>query len=279
MRFQELQILVAQHKQSDFPQNKNYLPIHVGKALSTIDLHIQGDNTGDNISEQNPYFCELTAIYWAWKNLPKDTRYVGLCHYRRFFDFHKQSKPHFANHETHERELQHFNIDVPPYVIEALKNDKIILPKPHVHNLSSFLEYSMWHNGLDMKTLYEIVKQESPFYAPSFEKVIFKENIVYPFNMFIMPRHWFDSYCSWLFHILFELQKKIDISQYDNYQQRIFGFLSERMLAVFVDAHQLKTVSYPVVMFFPFQPQKQPSNPIIYAIKNLIRKKISKIVS
>lgn len=76
--------MVAQHKTADVFCNDVYIPIHVGKALSSVDLGIQADNTGDNISDMNPYYCELTAQYWGWKNL--DCEYIGLCHYRRYFE-------------------------------------------------------------------------------------------------------------------------------------------------------------------------------------------------
>ena len=65
----KIKILVAQHKEAKVYANDVYIPIQVGKALSQIDLGIQGDNTGDNISDLNPFYCELTAQYWAWKNL------------------------------------------------------------------------------------------------------------------------------------------------------------------------------------------------------------------
>ena len=83
-----IKILVAHHKKSLVITNDVYLPIHVGKALhKDIDLGIQGDDEGDNISNENSIYCEMTAWYWAWKNLKAD--YVGLCHYRRYFTFEK----------------------------------------------------------------------------------------------------------------------------------------------------------------------------------------------
>ena len=83
-----IKILVATHKKCELPTDYIYLPIQVGKALHPdLDLDIQPDNTGDNISVKNPYYSELTAIYWAWKNLDAD--YVGLAHYRRHFSTQK----------------------------------------------------------------------------------------------------------------------------------------------------------------------------------------------
>ena len=78
----DIKILVATHKKYWMPEDDVYLPIHVGRE-GKADLGYVGDNTGDNISEKNANYCELTGLYWAWKNLKCD--YIGLCHYRRYF--------------------------------------------------------------------------------------------------------------------------------------------------------------------------------------------------
>ena len=79
---EKIQILVTTHKKYEMPKESYYLPIHVGRDGKESIGYI-GDNTGDNISLKNPYYCELTGVYWAWKNLEAD--YVGLVHYRRQF--------------------------------------------------------------------------------------------------------------------------------------------------------------------------------------------------
>ena len=78
-----VEIVIATHKKYDFPKGESYLPLQVGANNNANDLGFEKDNTGDNISEKNPYFCELTGLYWAWKNLKSD--YIGLVHYRRHF--------------------------------------------------------------------------------------------------------------------------------------------------------------------------------------------------
>ena len=78
----DIKVIVAAHKPYRMPQDSMYLPLHVGRALADHNLGWQGDNTGDNISLKNPYYCELTGLYWAWKNLKADA--IGLVHYRRF---------------------------------------------------------------------------------------------------------------------------------------------------------------------------------------------------
>ena len=78
----DIKVLVATHKKYWMPQDRVYMPIQLGKDIHE-DLGFLGDNTGDNISKKQPYYSELTAIYWAWKNLKAD--YIGINHYRRYF--------------------------------------------------------------------------------------------------------------------------------------------------------------------------------------------------
>lgn len=81
-----VKLLLCHHKESPYIKNECILPIQVGKANKDFTLsYCVGDDTGDNISEKNPFWCELTALYWAWKNLDAD--YYGLMHYRRFLSF------------------------------------------------------------------------------------------------------------------------------------------------------------------------------------------------
>jgi len=61
------------------------------------------------------------------------------------------------------------------------------------------------------------------------------------FNMFVMKREYFDAYCEWLFDILFELERRLDISSYSPYDARVFGFVSERLLDVWIET---KDISY-----------------------------------
>ena len=83
----KVKIIVATHKKYEMPKDDIYIPLHVG-AEGKEDIGFIKDNTGDNISEKNPYFCELTGLYWAWKNLNAD--YIGLVHYRRHFCLKKK---------------------------------------------------------------------------------------------------------------------------------------------------------------------------------------------
>ena len=68
-------IVVATHKPYRMPPDPCYLPLHVGKA-GKEEMGFAGDDTGENISRKNPYYCELTGLYWLWKNVHTD--YKGL---------------------------------------------------------------------------------------------------------------------------------------------------------------------------------------------------------
>ena len=92
----DIKIIVAAHKKYWMPDDDMYLPLHVGAEGKTdengqpLDLGYTKDNTGDNISSKNANYCELTGMYWAWKNLDAD--YIGLAHYRRHFSNGKSGK-------------------------------------------------------------------------------------------------------------------------------------------------------------------------------------------
>lgn len=115
-----VKILVCCHKHDITPKQEPYLPIHAGKALHPeLDLGITGDDTGDNISLKNPNYCELTAMYWAWKNL-KDVDIIGLCHYRRYFDFHHQCRRILPSTTFATKDFDKLNLSVPQDVIDSI---------------------------------------------------------------------------------------------------------------------------------------------------------------
>ena len=70
-----INIIIATHKKYQMPADSMYIPLHVGaegkkdETGKELNLGYVKDNTGDNISKMNPSFCELTGLYWDWKNL------------------------------------------------------------------------------------------------------------------------------------------------------------------------------------------------------------------
>jgi len=223
-----IKILVATHKEYPMPKDPMYLPIHVGKALSTTQLYFIGDDSGEHISNKNPHYCELTALYWAWKNLDAD--YIGLVHYRRHFTLKKNRVlcknkfPYILNSSDAE---------------QALTTASILLPKKRNYYIeTNYTHFVHAHPAESMEKTKEIIEKRFPEYLPSFQHVM-SVRTGHRFNMFIMKKEILHQYCEWLFSILFELEKTLDISDYTPYNQRIFGFISERLLDVFLEKNKL----------------------------------------
>ncbi|MEN2435670.1 DUF4422 domain-containing protein [Weeksellaceae bacterium A-14] len=246
MSKKNIKILVAHHKPGYICENEVFLPIQVGKVNSDFDLSIQGDDTGDNISRLNPNYCELTAMYWAWKNL-KNVDYIGLCHYRRYFDF----KSNFVIKNLIIKNLDELEFyEAQYYKIERfLKKYDIIVPKANVYPYNLRINYSSEHLSTDFFVLYDVIKDLYPEYCASYEYIMEQNNNLFPYNMFVTNYSIFENYCQWLFDILFEVEKRIDISNYSLTQSRIFGYMSERLLNVYIYKNNFKVKTLPVILF------------------------------
>ena len=217
------------------PVDEVYLPLHVGRE-GKDDLGYTGDNTGDNISVKNPNYCELTGLYWAWKNM--DYEYIGLCHYRRYF-------AHKAKSNSLEDKKQ--SILIKQDYEQLLQQYDVILPKKRNYYIETVRsQYEHAHNKRDLDEVENIIRQQYPSYIEAFEKVMNSRKL-YIYNMFVMNKFLFDKYCTWLFDILFTLEKRIDIANYDKYNARVFGFLSERLFNVWLEKQGLNIKTMNVV--------------------------------
>lgn len=267
-----IKILVASHKPGYVYCDDIYTPIQVGKELSPYNIeNMIGDNTGDNISTKNPMYCELTALYWAWKNL-KGIDYIGLCHYRRYFDFHKQIPSYSPHTYLKTKDIESINYSIPLKVTKELKDGKIIISKHQTGRESLYTQYCLKHISDDLRTLQETVKSETdPRYIQAFKKVM-RNNKFSPYNMFIMPWPEFEKYCTWLFSILKNVEAKIDTSHYNNIQKRIYGYMAERLINIYIEANNLKTKEYPIISFIDDDSYKNVSRFEYYTktfIKNI----------
>ena len=245
-----INIIVACHKQDVGIRNDDvYYPVQVGKDLHPdINLGFKCDNFGDNISFKNPSYCELTALYWAWKNLPK-TDFVGLCHYRRYFDFFSKIK---STREVNPENIRDFKF-MSTHNLNLSENDVIL---PEFWRTSCSIWQIFQENVLceDLFILYKIIEKYYPEYLEAFDKYI-KGNKRTGFNMFIMSRKWFDLYCEWLFSVLGLVEEKVTLHSYISYT-RLFGYLGEILLPVFCLKNKLNIIPKRLintsVIFFEF---------------------------
>lgn len=221
-----VKIIIATHKKYEMPKDDMYLPLHVGAEGKVdennrpLDLGYQKDNTGENISELNASYCELTGLYWAWKNLDED--FIGLSHYRRHFCI-KKSKRDFENVLSYK--------EIEPY----LDSIRVFVPQKRKYYIESlYSHYAHTHYAEHLDVVREIIQKDYPSYLKSFDKIV-KQTSGYMFNMMIMQRDLLDDYCTWLFDILFKAGEKINVGNENAFQGRFYGRISEIIFNVWLD--------------------------------------------
>ena len=226
-----VKIIVAAHKQYWTPKDSLYLPIYVGSFGKPSIEGFQRDDAGAHISARNASFCELTGIYWAWKNLDAD--YIGLAHYRRYFArFGFSKKGRIATQKTIER---------------ALAKADVILPKERRYFIeTNYSHYAHAHHEQDLILSREILIERCPDYLAAWERVMNRTH-GHRFNIFVMKKELLNRYLDWLFDMLFTLETRLDISTYTGTDRRAFGYVSERLLDVWIEHNQIPYVELPVV--------------------------------
>lgn len=244
-----VKVLVAAHKSYRMPEDPMYLPVFVGSALhpelqnaensgsttgdETPDITTyQRDDEGGNISTKNPLYCELTALYWGWKNLNAD--YLGLVHYRR----------HFVSG-------RHGNIwdqiltsaEVEEYIRKGVR---VLLPRKRYYIIETlYSHYEHSHHAEDLIVTGDVIHSFYPDYADAYVQVM-KRRSAHMFNMCIMERSLMDAYCEWLFDVLHLVEERLDISHYSDFDKRVFGRISELLLDVWITRHQIRYTEVPV---------------------------------
>lgn len=236
-----IKVVVASHKNYKMPHDPIYIPTLVGAELKK-EYYLcetwQKDNEGDNISYLNPYYCELTALYWAWKNLNAD--YIGLVHYRRFFSLSRNKKD-YINTVFSSSDFKKFSPDIQVFVPKKRRYFIETIYKQYEHN--------HYHEHLDVTR--QIIIEKQPDFLESFD-VVMNRKWAYMFNMVIMRRELLDDYCNWLFPLLFELQKRIKYKELSQFQARLFGRVSERVFNVWLDKRiKDKTIDPSLIIELP----------------------------
>ena len=234
---QKLTVLVITHKDYEFPDSACYRPLFVGgkiaSGLKNEDFY--QDNSGVNIAEKNSSFCELTGLYWAWKDgVFENNQYVGLVHYRRYF----------AGKALYLKKKQ---IASESELLSILDKCDVILPRKRNYFIESiYSHYQHAHHIEDLDLTRDVIIELQSEYLESFDAVM-QGRKLHLYNMFVMSSEKASEYCHWLFSILFELEQRIDITQYDNYQKRVFGFIAERLFNVWILYNQLNVKYLSVV--------------------------------
>lgn len=238
-----VKIFISHHKPYWTCETGIITPIQVGRALAEEWLPMLGDDMGtDQISAENRQFCELTAMYWAWKNIKLDS--IGFGHYRRYFCFSDKipgrlvDKPfpviELLQPDTMSAEqISKFAICEDAVIREFACQYDIVVPEPVTFIKTVEEQYKTYHLGADWDTMLAVLLEKYPDYQDDMQRIFRANRSLFPYNMFIMRFDLFCEYMEWLFTILFELKHRIKINS-DAYQQRVFGFLAERLLTLFI---------------------------------------------
>lgn len=254
----KIKILVCTHKIAEIPQHEYFFPIEAGAALHSEKMPYVPDNTGENISVKNQHYCELTAHYWAWKNLKGKVDIIGLNHYRRYFDFERKWK-RFSPDRSFISVKTFFDRQyVFPDLEKMLCDYDIILPNTRNYPFCVATQYATWHIVDDWRILKDVIRELTPEYISAFETSMEHCNAYSGYNMFITRWNLFDEYSEWLFKILFEVEKRCKLSEYP-VQSRMFGYMSERLINVFCEYKQLRIKHIPVIM--PIEEFRHGINP------------------
>lgn len=231
-------VAVATHKPYQMPSDGVYLPIHVGAALHPgVCCDMQADDEGENISSKNGSYCELTALYWLWKNVDADAK--GLVHYRR----------HLGSPDAARRKADDpfDRLATGKELGDLLSNHQAVVAKRRNYYIETvYNHYSQTFDGGQFDVCRDVICDMHPDYVEAWDELM-RSRSAHIFNMFVMRTDQFDAYCSWMFPILDELERRVDTTGYDAFASRFVGRVSERLLDPWLKVNNIDFVELPVI--------------------------------
>ena len=263
VEFSRIKVYVFYYKiGSVLKTDQIYQPIMAGNVLLSGNKTIPGDDSGENISAKNPYYSELTGIYWVWKNTSQDV--TGSCQYRRFFTALNEPllyrlirimyyplglyKKRWGLIYTGKTDRFLHRILNREQLENLLLQYDAVLPKARKLKYPVETHYLRYHNINDLKILETVLADLYPDYLDAYHLVL-KGKRLYANNMFILKDKNYQEFMKWWFDVIFEFENRINLKGYTNYQKRIIGFIAERLLTVWFEKKQLNCVGLPVIYF------------------------------
>lgn len=229
---------------SETIDNPLYIPVRCGAVYDEReDVTMLGDDTGDNISEKRMSFCELTVQYWAWKNVKAD--YYGLCHYRRYLSFSNKTYPISAygcveKEYPSRQQVKTFNLNEDSIRSIAEEYDVVLTKKvdvrklhPNIRCIRDYCKLSSNDFNLDdISILLEVIKEKYPEYY-NYATAYYKSPFSRWYNCYVIKKEIFQQLCEWQFDILFEVEKRLDTTNYSSQKKRELGFFAEHLFGIF----------------------------------------------
>ena len=229
----KIALAIASHKACPMPPDPIYRPIQVG-AAGKQSIGFQRDDAGASISDKNKYYCELTGLYWAWKHF--NAEYWGLVHYRRYFKDTLLSM---------RRGLD--GVMSGAKASKLLADADVILPYKQIYLIETLeSHYAHTHDANDLKVARQVIADLCPEYVEDWDCVM-RRRSAHMFNMFLMKDELASEYCEWMFSILFELEKRLEVSGRSDFQSRVYGRISEFLIDVWLNHNNYKYKEVPWV--------------------------------
>lgn len=266
MRKPKVVILNITHGDNPYMDQPPFLPIAAGACRSDITNDACGE---DNISDKNKWYGDFTSLYWAWKNL-KDVDIIGTSHYRRYFvDVNYMEDSEYV---VSWDQFKAYNYSTSPFVRDLKKFDFVLM--------------KTWHTPVTIKEQYlenhpypEILEEVDaalekihPEAVDVWHKYLNSNDFI-PGFLFMTTWQNFVSLCQWLYPVLSEIEMRIDIQRYKDYQERVIGFIYERLVPVYILLHAKKVKTYPI-----FKIGEENKRSIKQIKRQAIKKKIKNVL-
>lgn len=217
--------------QTDYPVPAWVQAIQVGAALTDERVAALTDDIGENISARNVNYCELTALYWIWKNrlagahvetahtsevigihAPSSDAYAGVYQYRRLLDINDAQLAHLAA----------YDVDV-------------VLPYPTMCEPDIFEHHERYVKSSDWDAMVQALEELHPEYMETYHR-IFKGNYMYNYNILLAKETVLCDYCAWLFPILERTEELSDPKGWER-ADRYIGYLGENLETLYFMHH------------------------------------------
>lgn len=251
----DLGVYVVTHKDvqlSALPEG--YRIIHAGHVRAQNDFGYIGDDTGDNISQLNPFLDEVTALYWIWKNTTHT--HAGFVHYRRLFTTNTD-RPLVVNYNY---KFDAADILPKEKILQLLRRFDIIVCEEFLGNRTQ-RELMVLSTGqpdlvrLSEKIVRKHLTNAQPDYLDAFDEVM-DGFVFFPYGIHLTRRNILNAYCEWLFSFMLDAtiemrdnvilggQKFEDVP---HVYSRMMSYFSERMLTVWLMKNHLRIKTLPIM--------------------------------
>lgn len=236
-------VFIITHKDYAFPKLDDYKVLVVGANKNTFDNDYLKDNTGDNISDKNNSYCELTGLYWIWKN--DDSDHVGLVHYRRYFVNIKKNLNINGRHVFISKKNKYKILTVDELEEKLIGNDILVKQSRYSkYTNEQLLRRNLGNELYDNMT--EIINTYDKKYVELFNKVS-NEHYHLNCNMFYGKKEIINEYCEWLFEVLNKIDENHKNKTSEYYHNRELGYLSEILFKVWLEVNNVKYNIVPAI--------------------------------